>query len=259
MDERRTIYGAEQEGFALADNCTAHEGDVVDDIYTENGIVPVALIPHSSHKTQILDVGLFGNVKSAQSRIRLPAGVSNQTAQIAKMLSAWNAIAHPAAITSAWRQVGINPYLNEEKGYLCVEVDGRARMITDDFAFSTVRRGLSKKRFPIGSNPENPRRGLTHFQIRDMLVQEFFQDLVAEGKQMMEMKRPEIPVKESNDFWDPIIAALPEDDPRDPDFKVDGDDFVFNGPPRRSPRLAGAALATRPRCQRKIILRIGKG
>lgn len=75
-----------QLAFLIMDNCSCHESDEIDTIMHSNGIQVIPLIPHSSHLTQQLDIGIFGNVKLAQSRIHPGKECSVQSRQLLKML-----------------------------------------------------------------------------------------------------------------------------------------------------------------------------
>ena len=99
----------EQKGAIILDNCTCHEGDIVDNMLSNNGIIKIPLIAHSSDKTQMLDIGVFGNTKMNQQRIHpSEQNLSNQTKQLVKLLYAWQASTHPYAITSSFRATGVN-------------------------------------------------------------------------------------------------------------------------------------------------------
>lgn len=97
----------EQEAFLIMDNCTAHHSPDLDELFANHGITVIPLVPHSSHKTQQLDLGIFGNVKQAQSRIHPSGQASVQSQQLLRMLGAWVQITHPMAITSAFARSGV--------------------------------------------------------------------------------------------------------------------------------------------------------
>ena len=63
---------------------------------SNNGIIKIPLIAHSSDKTQMLDIGVFGNTKMNQQRIHpSEQNLSNQTKQLVKLLGAWQVSTHP--------------------------------------------------------------------------------------------------------------------------------------------------------------------
>ena len=94
------------------DNCSCHTSDNIMLILEQHGIQVIFLPPHSSDQTQVCDLGLFGNMKGAQSRIHPSKEMSIQTQQIIRIISAYHACCHPFAITSAFRRAGISNYLN---------------------------------------------------------------------------------------------------------------------------------------------------
>ena len=119
----------EQQAFLIMDNCTAHRSDELESLFFEHGIVVIPLIPHSSHKTQQLDIGIFGNVKQAQSRIHPSSTLSTQSQQLLRMLGAWVQITHPMGVTSAFRRSGVH----------VVWRDGGLRCYVSDEPVASVR------------------------------------------------------------------------------------------------------------------------
>ena len=101
----------------IMDNCHCHKSARVLESLERAGVECVFLPAHSSDQTQALDVGLFGNMKSAQSRIHPPSDMTRQSQQIIRMISAFQASCHPLAITSAFRRAGISCFLKENLVY----------------------------------------------------------------------------------------------------------------------------------------------
>lgn len=79
----------------IMDGCACHKSRELEALFDQHGIVVVFLPPHSSDQVQALDLGIFGNHKSAQSRIHPAPGLSRQSQQVIKAVSAFQAIAHP--------------------------------------------------------------------------------------------------------------------------------------------------------------------
>jgi hypothetical protein len=82
------------------------------------GILPIFLPAHSSHLTQPLDVRLFAIHKPAIHRIRSPKWMNSQTAQIMKILGAWQVAATPPNIISAFKQTGLHASWDRSHGAL---------------------------------------------------------------------------------------------------------------------------------------------
>ena len=101
------------------DGCSCHRSAFLDELFDGNGIVVVFLPADSSDQVQALDVEISGNHKSAQSRIHVPKDMSKQTQQVVRAVSAFQAIAHPYAVTSAFKKAGITPALRE--GMFCMQ------------------------------------------------------------------------------------------------------------------------------------------
>jgi hypothetical protein len=79
-------------GILLLDGCSCHHSDEFLDTCHDVGILPVFLPAHSSHLTQPLDVGLFEIHKCTIQRVRPASWMSVQTAQVMKILGAWQAV-----------------------------------------------------------------------------------------------------------------------------------------------------------------------
>ena len=105
------------------DNCSCHCHDAIRELLEANNVRLVSLPPHSSDQLQPLDVGLFGNMKGAQTRVHVPDEMSMQSRQVIRIMSAFHATCHPQAITSAFRRAGVSTRL--ESGRLfCVVTPG---------------------------------------------------------------------------------------------------------------------------------------
>jgi hypothetical protein len=92
-------------------------------MYHDLGILPIFLLAHSSHLTQPLDVGLFPIHKSAIHRVRPPKWMNWQTAQVMKILGAWQAAVTPPNIISAFKQAGWHASWDHSHGALVMSVD----------------------------------------------------------------------------------------------------------------------------------------
>ena len=112
----------EYRGYAVLtmDNCSCHTSQDVERICRENGVRLVFLPPHSSDQTQPCDLGLFGNMKGAQSRVHPPPDMSVQSRQIIRILSAYRAVCHPLAVTSAFRRAGLSTFLKDGRLFSAV-------------------------------------------------------------------------------------------------------------------------------------------
>ena len=53
---------------------------------SKQGIIPLLLASHSSDQTQPLDIGILGIQKVRMNRMSVPSGLSNQSAQIIRIL-----------------------------------------------------------------------------------------------------------------------------------------------------------------------------
>ena len=120
---RRWELGYYGHAVVIWDNCSCHCHDAICELLEANNVRLVALPPHSSDQLQPLDVGLFGNMKGAQTRVHVPEEMSIQSRQVIRILSAFHATFHPLAITSAFRRAGVSTRL--DSGHLfCVVTPG---------------------------------------------------------------------------------------------------------------------------------------
>jgi hypothetical protein len=62
------------------------------------------LPPHSSEKTQTLDLGLFGIIKQALTKLRLDSQKSAQSNELIRLLSAGHIAATPTATAASFRR-----------------------------------------------------------------------------------------------------------------------------------------------------------
>lgn len=127
--ERHRV-GYQGRAVLLMDNCSCHKSDAVKRILEANNVVTVFLPPHSSDQTQPLDVGLFGNMKMAQSRIHCPKRMSTQSQQVVKMISAYYSAGHPLAVTGAFVRAGLTNYVDGSVVY-CRVTRGTCTAVRD--------------------------------------------------------------------------------------------------------------------------------
>ena len=106
----------------IMDGCSCHTSAQALDLLRRANVKAILLPAHSSDQTQVCDLGLFGNMKSAQSRIHPPPTASVQSQQMMKMISAYHGACHPGAITSAFQRAGISNVIHEGCTYLQCEV-----------------------------------------------------------------------------------------------------------------------------------------
>lgn len=92
----------------ILDNCSCHCSPEILEQFDANNLRLVTLPPHSSDQLQPLDVGLFGNMKAAQSGVHVPEEMTAQSRQVIRILSGFYATFHQLAITSAFRRAGVS-------------------------------------------------------------------------------------------------------------------------------------------------------
>ena len=159
VDERRAalrqqLATFDEKAVLIMDGCKAHKIEPFRELLAQKNIIVVFLVPHSSHVSQALDVGIFGWLKSitrdeASYVVRLDAldeAFPNEEEEpepvraervkvfadyITAILNAYERAASRKRIVSAFRQVGIlydipDPH-HPERLFTCVDpAHGRA-------------------------------------------------------------------------------------------------------------------------------------
>lgn len=121
LQERRKLYNYTGDAVVILDGCSCHINDFFLDECVFNKVIPIILAPHSSDQTQMLDLGIFGPPKKYISKIKPDKFLSSQYKQIIRIINSWQAVATPSNITSAFKQAGLRPYI--ENGTLFYQVD----------------------------------------------------------------------------------------------------------------------------------------
>lgn len=118
MLRKRETYDYQGEILLILDGFGAHDSDDFLTACTENGIIPLFLAPHSSDQTQPLDIGIFGVQKSKMGRMQVPSGLSEQSAQLIKILDSFHQTATISNIISAFNGAGIVSKYHPEHGLI---------------------------------------------------------------------------------------------------------------------------------------------
>ena len=140
----------------IMDGCSCHCIPEANAILAAADIEPVILPPHTSDQTQPCDLGLFGNMKNAQSRIHVAANKSTQTKQIIRMVSAYHAVCYPAAVLAAFRRSGISTLIHMGVPFTLVTrwTAGAIRNAPEEWQQAIVDLDrIVHTRIPIGSGP----------------------------------------------------------------------------------------------------------
>jgi hypothetical protein len=74
----------------LIDSCTCHDSDWFRDEMLARNVILHWLPPHSSDKTQPLDLDLFGLIKQVLRKVRIDPDKTAQSNQFIMMLCAWH-------------------------------------------------------------------------------------------------------------------------------------------------------------------------
>jgi hypothetical protein len=120
---RRAELAYQGPSVLLLDDCPTHYLDDFLAVCADVGVLPLFLPPHSSGRTQALDVGIFGIHKRGTSRAFPPDWLTAQSKQICRLLSAWFAISTPPNITSDLKQAGVLAAWSELHNALEVRAD----------------------------------------------------------------------------------------------------------------------------------------
>jgi hypothetical protein len=86
IPRRRIEYQYEGNAILILDGCPLHESDwFLDEALTQN-VTLHAFPPHSSDKTQAVDLGLFGITKQTLTKVRPDSQESTQSNQLIRLL-----------------------------------------------------------------------------------------------------------------------------------------------------------------------------
>ena len=116
--QRREKYKYSGECVLILDGFGPHDSDTFLNACSEEGIIPLFLAPHSSDQTQPLDIGFFGVQKGKMSRITVPSGLSQQTAQIIRIIDSFRQTSTISNIISAFRGAGIVSSYHPDHGLI---------------------------------------------------------------------------------------------------------------------------------------------
>ena len=108
LTHQKAALGYSGRSVITMDNCSCNRTDRTQTLLEAAGGIIVWLPPNGSDQTQACDLGIFGNMKAAQSRIHPPSGMSLQSQQLYRMISAYDAIAFPGNVTAAFRRAGVS-------------------------------------------------------------------------------------------------------------------------------------------------------
>lgn len=199
------------------DNCSCHCNNEILELLEGQNIRLVTLPPHSSDQLQPLDVGLFGNMKGAQSRVHVPEEMTMQSRQVIRILSGFYATFHPLAITSAFRRAGVS--LKWESGRLfCAVTPATCSALrcdiperTDDLLQMKLDR-FEKTRVEIrdGLWGTKPDRLLEYLGVNPFTGE--IRDLPIVPQELEEWRQPTHLMNTINELWN---GELPEDDEAD--------------------------------------------
>lgn len=194
----------------IMDNCSAHSSAMIEEIFAENGIDAIPLVPHSSNTTQMLDLGIFGNCKLNQERIHPKSNHSTQTKQLVRLFAAWQATTHPYAITQSFRDAGVNVYWDDHARRLMVRVDANGRKIPDAVRKDT-RLGFSKSRITVQGLWDAHAPDYTPmYQIaNDDEEEETVDQVVKENREVSELCK---------EFWAHVDQMIEQESSSDSDF-----------------------------------------
>ena len=108
VDIVRSIFGQENKCVVIADGCTSHfHEDVLNALEEIGNIRMIALPPHYSHLTQMLDCSVFASVKKKYSSIPSNKNYeSRYTRKLMKIKKAFESSINSELIRAAWESTG---------------------------------------------------------------------------------------------------------------------------------------------------------
>jgi hypothetical protein len=117
--KRRSIYHYAGPAVLIMDNCTAHRGQVFQDLCRQHHVLVVFLPPHSSNQLQMLDLCIFGVTKRIIRRMNRVLDVNQQTDHLVKIIESFLRACIPRNIVSSFKKAGISQVLYGDDVLLC--------------------------------------------------------------------------------------------------------------------------------------------
>jgi hypothetical protein len=79
----------------IVDGRTTHDDDCFLDLCMERNIIPIPILPHSSHQVQLLDLTIFSVIKRLIARLNKMEQGNVRSFYIAKIVSAFHSAVNP--------------------------------------------------------------------------------------------------------------------------------------------------------------------
>jgi hypothetical protein len=122
IERRREHLHYMRDVITLIDGCICHDSDWFLDEALARNVIRHWLQPHSSDKTQPLDLGLFGLTKQALGKVRVDPDKTAQSNQFIRMLCAWHIAATAKNVIGNFRRAGLVVEWNEEQERLMAKI-----------------------------------------------------------------------------------------------------------------------------------------
>jgi hypothetical protein len=130
LQSRRTRYEYWGPAFLILDNCSAHHGQLFDQLCQDNQVEPIFIPPHASNQVQPLDLCFFGQVKGYISRTNDLKRVNFQSSEIAKVVSAFYKASDPCSIVKSFKNGGISiVYDDQDETTFCIATKETCRCL----------------------------------------------------------------------------------------------------------------------------------
>jgi hypothetical protein len=127
---------ADKLALLFCDNCSVHCSEMILKEFAEQGVVVVTYPPHTSHIFQVLDVLLFGRLKSAKKYLPRNDGAPSQIDHLVRIFKAYEMVTTSSTIRASWVKAGFEYCKRDGAFYLLVN-DGKIR---DSPEFSEIWR-----------------------------------------------------------------------------------------------------------------------
>jgi hypothetical protein len=122
VEQKRLLPGCHgKPAILFCDNCTCHcSADVLQDL-SSHGILLITYPPHSSHIFQVLDVLLFGRLKSAKKYLRRDTSQVPIVDHVMRVFRAYEQAMTTTTIRSSWQKAGFGYIVKDSRYYLWVD------------------------------------------------------------------------------------------------------------------------------------------
>jgi hypothetical protein len=122
VESNRQLPGCQgKPAILFCDNCSSHCSEDILKELSAHGILLLTYPPHSSHVFQVLDVLLFGNLKSAKKYLPRDTSASPIVDHVLRVFRAYEQVTTSTTVRASWQKAGFGFVRRDGTYYLWVD------------------------------------------------------------------------------------------------------------------------------------------